>query len=1738
MKEIVAKINQWASSRCNSFLRRTGGVIRSAFGQVSWKPPNWLSRGAGRWRNFSNARPKLAASWILGTFALACISAWGWHYYKNLPQPHHVTAWISPIPVTTLEKDLTFPVLRITFSESAAQLEDLKKKSLGDGVRLDPSLPGTWHWDDDRHLIFQPSQDWPADTKYRVIFARTFFPRHVVMEHLSHDVQTPPFDIAIKDLKLYQDPTNPSQRQLSATFELSHPIEPGELEHHARLAMLGQSQIFPADDAEPHFTITYGMHHRLAYVHSSNVVLPNKEDFVKLIVTKGTRTSLGGALTQNDVEEKLRIPSVATVFRIDSSEGIVARNKNGEPEQILVIETTTDISTKELASALDVRLLPKKTAPTADEESSGDKTADENATSDNGQATTQNADDEEGSDGDEDDSSKKEDEKWQSPTDVPDEILAQAKKIEFNALPSEKPQDHQHTFRIRVETAGELYVRVKKGIRAPGNYPLVEDYDSVLDVPTLPREVKIEGDGGLLALSGERKLSVRSRGLSAIEYEVARVATAQINHLVSQTEGRFQSPEFQAPYAFNQENISRIVLEHQPIAMENAWKANYSAFDFAQYLAKPSDGGSERGLFFLTARGWDPEKKKVIKEVRDGRFLLVTDIGIVTKRGADHSEDVFLLSIKNQKPIAGATVEILGKNGIPLQTSQTDSDGHCSFASVAKEAKERAPVAFVARLGDDVSFIPYAREDRILNFSRFDIEGVESVLPESLDAFVFTERGVYRPGDLIHAGLIVKRRDWAGNLKGLPVEVEVLDARDTKVQTKNLSLPETGFTELSYQTANESPTGLYTINVYLVRNSKRTTLLGSTTTQVKEFLPDRMKINAHLSKDTAKGWINPDDVRGMVNLANLYGTPATNRRVTAKIELIPSAFTFASFPGYVFYDPLREDKKEHQEQSVDLGEQKTDDNGETQFELQLTRFADATYSMRFVCEGFEAEGGRSVTTDASTLVSALPYVVGCKSDADLGYVEANSSRAVDLIALDPNLNKIAIENVTVNVIAQEYVSVLMKQDNGNYAFESVLKERVAKSEKVSVSADGLRYQLPTSEPGNFVVELRDDQNRRLTKTGFCVVGRGTVSRSLEKNAELEIKLSKTEYNGGDDVAISITAPYAGSGLITIERDKVYAYQWFQATTASSVQHIRVPENFEGSGYINVSFVRALDSKEIFVSPLSYGVAHFTANRQKRALNVQIDTAEKIKPGEPLHIRYKTDRPGQIVIFAVDQGILQVTDFKTPDPLGFFFRKCVLAVQTAQIVDQIVPEFSLLRSVSAFGGGGDVQKLNPFKRVTEKPVVYWSGVLQADATEREVVYDVPDFFDGTLRIMAVAVTTSATGSAQKDALVRGPFVITPSVPVLAAPGDEFEAGVTVANNVEGSGPDAEITLAAEASSQLSIVEGATQKLRVAEGKEQSTTVRIRVKDELGSAELKLKASVNGQETQRHATLSVRPAVPFMTEVRSGNFKNGSVDVPAQTSLYPEFRKLNATVAAVPLGLANGLDQYLQAFPHGCSEQVTSAAFCRLLLADEADFGLNRGEVNKQLDRTFGILKRRQNDQGLFGYWAPETGDHISFVSAYVMDFLSEAKRARFNPPQEMFASGLLGLQKIVRHDPDSLSDARTVAYAIYVLTREGVVTTNYILNLEDYLEKHHAGTWQNDLTGVYLAGALHGLHKDSDAEKLIGQYQAGDAKRPATDDFCQPLGSDSQYLCCLGAGFSGAAEKDFGRSIGKHPATDP
>src|SRR5436190_4401866 len=420
-------------------------VALAVFGRVQWSPPRWFSQSRAAFSRFNRAHRLITSSGIIAILLLSFGAAWTWHWYQHRPKPRYVSVKIEPIPVTKLEKDLTFPTLDVRFSESAARLEDLKKTPVP-GVRLDPPLAGKWMWATDKLLFFKPSEDWPADKQFKIIFDKKFFPSLVLVERRVYEFTTPSFEIAIKDLQLYQDPANPTHRQITATHELTHAVEPGELDRHLQLLMIGGSTIFPPNDPAPHFALTYGLHKRIAYLRSSNVTLPEKEDFLKLELSKGVRTAQGGAQTHEATEQKLRVPSTETAFQIDSIAATIARNKNGEPEQVLILNTTADISSSELAKAIQIRLLPKRKPSEAEKEAEVESSEAADQTGEDSAASNEETDSGNESVG----SQIKETELWKSPTDVPDDVLEQAKRIEFTVVPSEKAQDKQHAFKIQV----------------------------------------------------------------------------------------------------------------------------------------------------------------------------------------------------------------------------------------------------------------------------------------------------------------------------------------------------------------------------------------------------------------------------------------------------------------------------------------------------------------------------------------------------------------------------------------------------------------------------------------------------------------------------------------------------------------------------------------------------------------------------------------------------------------------------------------------------------------------------------------------------------------------------------------------------------------------------------------------------------------------------------------------------------------------------------------------------------------------------------------------------------------------------------------------------------------------------------------------------------------------------------------------------------------------------------------
>ena len=1641
----------------NGFRRALAFLLQPLFGSWSWEPPGWLrflSRklaAAGAWLR---ARPRVAG---LGVAILAALGAGGyagWQWWEAQPKPVLVTYKVTePGPIRLEEADAKPEPVVIEFAASVAPLKDVGKE-VTVGIALEPRLEGKWLWDGDKILRFAPKAEWPVGTEFTVALERgVALAEQVRLADYKIRFHSAPFVTKVTEAKFYQDPVDPAAKKVVATVNFSHPVDTTDFEKHVTLRLAGQSEgVLGLGGQSTPFKVSYDKWKLNAYIHSEPLPIPAKPTTLDVLVDAGVRAARGGPPTADKIARPVSVPGLYSLS-VNSVQPALVNNERFEPEQLLVAELSTLVNEQEMAKSVSAWVLPLYDPATKPED-------------------------------------RKQRHNWENDkARIGTEVLQAGEVLKLQQVPTERENSELHSFKYQAEPGRYVYLRVAKGMKSFGGYQLGRDLDFVVKVPPFPRELRIMAAGSLLALSGEKKLSVLARDIEGLRFEIGRLLPQQIQHLVSQAQGgSFSKPEF--AYNFDETNITERFSQVVDLPKQAPGKPQYQSLDLARYL--DAEGG-RRGVFLLRAESWDPAAKRTTGAI-DKRLVVVTDLGILVKRSVDDSQDVFVQSIYTGDPVAGATVEVLGKNGQAVLAQTTDAGGRAHFPDLRSFVREKQPALYIVRKAGDTSFLPINRGDRQLDYSRFDIGGVANAADSGkLSAYLFSDRGIYRPGEEIRFGMIVKAADWTRKLAGIPLEAELLDARGLAVRRERIRLSAAGFEELRHTTQDTAPTGDYSLNLYIVKDGRPDSQIGSLVVKVQEFQPDRLKMSARLSAEVAEGWVSPADLKARINLQNLFGTPAENRRVTGTLTLSPAYPAFPSFRDYTFYDPQR--AKEGVTEKLKDG--KTDEKGEAEFDLNLGRFARATYRLHFLAQGFEADGGRGVTSETAQLVSSLPYLVGYKPDGDLGYVSRGAARRVDFIAINAQAKKTAVDKLTLQQVERRYVSVLTKQDNGTYKYESRKKEVVLGEQPAAIAAGGYAHALATDTPGNFAVVLRDAQGQELARVEYSVAGQANLSRSLEKNAELQLTLNRKDFAKGDEIELQVQAPYTGAGLITIEREKVHATQWFKAGTTSSVQKIRLPKDFDGNGYVTVTFIRDPASDEIYTSPLSYGVVPFSVSLDARKTSVQVTAPDLAKPGETIKLKYKTDKPARIVVFAVDEGILQVARYKTADPLGFFFQKRALEVRTTQILDLIIPEFKRVMAAAAAGGDGEGalgRHLNPFKRKRDLPVAYWSGILDAGPDERELAYTVPESFNGTLRVMAVAVSDSALGVYQGKTLVRGDFVLSPNVPLTVTPGDEFDISVGVANNVAGSGKEAPVTLTLKTSAHLEVVGSAKADLKIGELREGVASFRVRARPQPGSANLQFVASLNGKSAKIGTDISVRPASPYETVLAAGNVRNGTAEVPVTRSMFAEYRKLEASISPVPLVLAHGLAAYLNAYPYSCTEQIVSQGMPALILGERPEFGIVKAERGASLAKLIAMLRSRQNGDGAFGLWAANPlVDDVAAVHA--VHFLIEARDRRETVPQDMLASANNYLRQLAGSEGTTLADERVRAYATYLLTRQGVVTSNLAAAVQKRLEENHAKTWGQDTAAAYLAATYQLLKQDKLAEKLIADVKPGARRDP-------------------------------------------
>ena len=1632
------------------------GLGRRVFGEVDWRRPAWIEAADARVR--SNPRRYLGG--FFGTLALLLLG-WWWATLPPPVRPGALKVFVhAPLVTDYSRTPKRVDTLRLDFSGSAAPIADVDKAP--HGVALSPKLEGEWKWQGDQALVFTPADDWPVGQAYTVTLdedATLGKGVHLVEDKFEFAFGSAAFTARLDSSSFYQDPLDPKLKKGVYELSFSHPVDPKSLPDRITLALKdGAGRAQPT----PGHVLSFDERRLKGWIHSDPLSIPDNGGTLDLKLDKGLTSALGGPGNERVLQGRVALPSLYSVA-VDSAVATLVENDRYEPEQVLVLGFNNAMKDSEVAKATQLWLLPERNPRIKPENHPRGP--------------------------------------WQwGEHEVDEAILRQSERLPATALPTEREYIETHSLRYSAPPGRFLYLRVDKGLKAFGGYLLGKPYTGVREVPQYPTLLRFLGEGSLLSLQGERRVSLVARNLPRARLEIGRLLPDQLQHLAFLNSGTFAKPSI--TYPGDDSLVEREELRLRFDASDPA-KAQYEGVDLSKFLAP-----GRRGIFLLSLRtmseydaSLSPQQTlaRNAGEERDTRMVVLTDLGLIAKKALDGQRDVFVQSLATGRPVAGAQVRALARNGETLVEATTDAEGRARLPSLEDFRREKQPTLLTVAKDGDFSFLPLSEYSRTLDYSRFDIGGEPNrVDAGSLKALLFSDRGLYRPGDTVHLGLIVRAADWDKPLAGLPVELDLTDPRGNLARRERLRLGAAGFEEFSYTPSDSAASGNWSATLYLIGRNDSRTMIGETTVQVREFAPDTMRVRAGFGLAAPGGWIKPNAVAATVVAENLFGTPAQQRKVEGTVVLRPAFPDFPAYPGYKFHDPqLAKDGYDEK-----LGDQVTDASGKAVFKIDLAKYARATYQLNFLARAFEPGSGRNVAAQAGVLVSSNDFLVGIKSGDDLGYVKRKAPRSVQLQAIGPDGKPRAVSGLHVVVVEKRYVSVLTKQDSGLYRYVSHERKFPVDDRVVALPAAGLAVPLPTGAAGNFALELRDADGTVLNSVDFAVAGAANLTRSLERNAELALALDKPRYKPGDTIEVSIRAPYVGSGLITIERDKVYAQAWFHADTTSSVQRIRVPADFEGNGYVNVQFLRDPASDEVFMSPLSFGVAAFAVDRSARTQPLALSAPKVVQPGAPVTVDIRTEGKARVAVFAVDEGILQVARYRVGDPLDFFFTKKMLQVDTAQILDLLLPEFSKLTGMAAPGGdgSGDLAKnLNPFKRKAEKPAVWWSGLVEVDGS-RKLTFRLPDHFNGRVRLTAVAVSPQRLGLAEAGMTVRGDFVLTPTVPTHVAPGDEFELPVGIANTIEGATAPSRVTVSLQLPPSLTRVGAAPGPVLVKPGDEATVRFRLRAGNALGAAAIGIGAGDGTHSAQRRIELSLRPAIVARQQLQIGQAVR-PVQLDNLRAMYGPLstRELRASPSA--LVAVDGLSAYLRDYPHLCTEQLVSEAIPALVFTTRPELGHKVDRRTGDRGNLIDVLRSRQNSEGGLGAWYA-TPEADPFVSVYAALYLIESRERGIPVPDDLLES-VNGYLETLAADPsrNDLPFLRQRAMAVYLLVRQGRGVGHLLAAVQQQLQRDQPRAWQDDAVGMLVAASYQLLQQDAAARPLAARGLARvNAAQPPVFDY--------------------------------------
>lgn len=1018
------------------------------------------------------------------------------------------------------------------------------------------------------------------------------------------------------------------------------------------------------------------------------------------------------------------------------------------------------------------------------------------------------------------------------------------------------------------------------------------------------------------------------------------------------------------------------------------------------------------------------------------KVLSISDVGLIVKRSGDDIS-VFANSILTTNPLEGVEITLVSHNNQSVLKGTTDGEGAVKFESVGKKASGFNIKMLTSKLGEDFNYMHL--DQTSVNTSQFEIGGARNN-PSGYEAFVYGERNIYRPGETINLNTIVRNNAWEP-LPNAPVKVRLLLPNGKEFAAKQGKLSQQGGFETNFQLPQASVTGTYTAEVF----SGNDVLLNSYQISVEEFIPDRIKINAKLNKEhvALNEAVNVD-----AQALNLFGPPAPNRNYEAEFVVKRKYFSPKGFEEYsftpsskfsvTFENDRREGKTDQQgkfNQSYDIPDSYVN-SGLLDGKVFLTVFDETGRPVHKV-KSFEV-----ATQDVMYGIHNIDYYVG-----------TNEPLKVSLAAVSP-LGKAVSAPCQVKVVKLDWQTVLTKNDYGGYRYVSQKKESIFEDKNITVNGKNGSFTFTPVQSGEYEIRISKPGVEQYVSRSFYAYGWGTTTNaSFEVNTDgkIDIESDKPKYEVGDNAKLLFKTPFKGRMLVTVERDKIFDQFFIQTDGRAASIDLPVKEEYLPNVYITATLLKPAGETSVPLT-VAHGFAPLTAEKKEHKLPVQIKAAQKSRSRTKQNICVISNPESDIelTVSVVDEGILQLKDFSTPNPYSFFYRKRALEVLSYDVYPQILPE---LRSKSSVAGDGyDLEKrVNPLTNKRVKLVSFWSGTLKTNS-EGEACYtvDIPQF-SGDLRIMAVAHKGKSFGSSSVNMKVADPVVVSTGLPRFLSPMDTVIVPVTMTNTTATSAP---AVASVSVSGPLQIIGDASRKLTLAPNEEARVEFIVIAKASIGEAKVVAEVKAMNENFKEELDITVRPPSSLLKISGYGTVENGkSSSFSLLNDFIPSSTEAQLIVSRSPLVQFRENLDYLIGYPHGCVEQTVSRAFPQVYLKEiMKSMGIkSKSNQNPEyyVQEAIRKLQSMQLYNGGLSYW--QGGYEPSWWgSVYAAHFLQEAKKAGYDVKNDMLER-LYGYlqQKIKEKDYQWYSyydgtgvikkkeiAPREVFYSLYILAKVG------------------------------------------------------------------------------------------------------